>query len=149
MYISLAQLSDIPELSKLLALLFSQETEFCPDFDKQCQGLQSIITNPETGHILVARQDNRTIGMVSLLYTVSTALGAKVALLEDMVTAPDARRSGIGSALLHGAIEYARKQGCQRITLLTDHDNHRAQAFYRQHGFVLSPMVPMRLKLDG
>ena len=84
---------------------------------------------------------------MSLLYTVSTALGARVALLEDMVVAPDARGAGVGSALLAHAISFARKQGCRRITLLTDGANDAAQRFYARQGFGPSSMVPMRLAL--
>ncbi|MNY66030.1 putative phosphinothricin acetyltransferase YwnH [compost metagenome] len=77
----------------------------------------------------------------------STALGARVALLEDMVVDTGARGTGIGSALLEQAIAHARDSGCRRITLLTDGDNAAAQRLYRRHGFGRSPMVPLRLAL--
>ncbi len=148
MQISPATSQDIPALCELLDILFSQETEFAPNHDAQSRGLAHIIGNPEIGHVLVARHDNDVVGMVSLLYTVSTALGAKVALLEDMVTAPSSRGSGVGSQLLENAIEFARLNGCKRITLLTDQVNESAQRFYQRHGFILSPMTPLRLPLD-
>lgn len=148
MQISPATSQDIPALCELLDILFSQETEFSPNHDAQSRGLAHIIGNPEIGHVLVARHDNDVIGMVSLLYTISTTLGARVALLEDMVTAPSSRGSGIGSQLLENAIEFARLNGCMRITLLTDQINESAQRFYQRHGFVLSPMTPLRLPLD-
>jgi GNAT superfamily N-acetyltransferase len=145
-----ATLTDIPELCGLLTILFSQELEFTPNHEAQSRGLACIINNPEIGHILVARQnnDNEIAAMVCLLYTVSTALGAKVALLEDMVVSPDYQGIGIGSYLLENAITLARKNGCQRITLLTDHINASAQHFYQRHGFILSSMIPLRLSLD-
>jgi len=148
MEISLAQPTDIPVLCELLALLFTQEADFAPAYDKQCLGLNRIINCPETGHILVARRNEQIIGMVNLLYTVSTALGAKVALLEDMVVKPEARGFGVGSKLLKSAIDHARSQGCKRITLLTDHDNGHAQLFYQKHGFTHSAMLAMRLGLE-
>jgi hypothetical protein len=82
MQITPANASDIPALCELLALLFSQEADFKPDFDAQSRGLARIISNPEVGIILVARQGSQVLGMVNLLYTVSTALGDRVALLE-------------------------------------------------------------------
>jgi ribosomal protein S18 acetylase RimI-like enzyme len=85
--------------------------------------------------------------MINLLYTVSTALGARVALLEDMVVLPQFRGVGAGSKLLQAAIAHARASGCKRITLLTDGDNEAAQKFYSNHGFTASRMVPFRLKL--
>ncbi|MDP3743774.1 MAG: GNAT family N-acetyltransferase [Methylotenera sp.] len=114
MQITPANASDIPALCELLALLFSQEADFKPDFDVQSRGLARIISSPEVGIILIARQDIRVVGMVNLLYTVSTALGDRVALLEDMMVSPSTRGSGVGSRLLEQAIQTARLNGCKR-----------------------------------
>lgn len=143
-----ATLDDIPALSALLSWLFSQEKEFSPDPTAQARGLASIIAAPSVGTILVARKNGEIQAMVNLLYTVSTALGERVALLEDMVVRPDAQGCGLGSALLQHAIAKARAQGCRRITLLTDRDNQGAQRFYARQGFVVSDMLPMRLLAD-
>lgn len=136
--------ADIPALSALLSVLFTQEVEFKPDEQAQRRGLAMVIRHPDVGAVLVARDGTRILAMVNLLFTVSTALGERVALLEDMVVAPEARGSGIGSALLNHAIGFAQDLGIQRITLLTDHDNHAAQRFYSKHGFRESSMLPMR-----
>lgn len=138
---------DIPALCELLSVLFEQEQEFVPDADAQRAGLSAILDDPKTGIILVAREGQRVLAMVNLLFTVSTALGGRVALLEDMVVAPAVRGAGVGSALLRRAVVLAHDAGCRRITLLTDADNMRAQRFYQQHGFVPSAMLPMRLLL--
>ncbi len=147
MLITPASTSDIPELCELLDILFSQEADFKPDHESQSRGLARIISNPDVGLILVARHGGKVLGMVNLLFTVSTALGDRVALLEDMVVSPGARSAGVGSRLLKQAIHLARVNGCKRITLLTDRDNETAQHFYQKHGFVLSAMIPLRLPL--
>lgn len=147
MIIERATPHDIPALSNLLATLFAQEAEFTPNLEANQRGLAKIINDPGIGAILVARKGHQVIGMVNLLFTISTALGEPVALLEDMVVFPDARGQGIGSQLLTEAIAFARQQGCQRITLLTDHDNLTAQGFYAKQGFTRSNMVPMRISL--
>ncbi|MDD2759115.1 MAG: GNAT family N-acetyltransferase [Methylomonas sp.] len=148
MQIHIATEADIPELCTLLAELFRQEAEFSPDSGTQARGLRSIVENPAIGHIFVVKQQDRAIAMVSLLYSVSTALGGRVAWLEDMVVGAESRTSGIGSALLQHALEYARRNGCLRVTLLTDRDNQAAQRFYQRQGFSASEMLPMRLLLD-
>lgn len=148
MEITKATKEDIPALCALLGLLFAQEAEFQPDRSLQSAGLQKIIDFPERGQILVIREGASPLGMINLLFTVSTALGGRVALLEDMVVHPDHRGSGAGSKLLQAAIDLAKSVGCLRITLLTDQTNESAQRFYKQHGFTLSEMVPMRLSLD-
>lgn len=145
--IGLATLDDIPQLCELLAVLFAQEAEFEPDAAKQATGLRRIIENPEIGQILLLRADAEVLGMVSLLYTVSTARGGCVALLEDLVVQPQRRNSGAGSILLQAAIAHARAAGCLRITLLTDRANEAALRFYRRHGFAASGMLPLRLML--
>ena len=148
MEVTRANPEDIQELCRLLTVLFTQEAEFEPDQEAQLRGLASIVGNPKTGQILVARINGTIVGMVNLLYTVSTALGERVALLEDMVVSPESRNLGVGSLLLKHVIDTAKASGCKRITLLTDGGNESAQRFYGRHGFKASSMVPFRLSLD-
>lgn len=148
MNISPATLSDIPQLCELLELLFSQEAEFQPNRALQSAGLRQIIEHPDGGQILVLRNGRSIIGMVNLLFTISTALGGRVAILEDMVIQSARRGSGSGSILLQAAINLARSSGCRRITLLTDRTNGSAQRFYQRHGFSSSAMIPLRLLLS-
>ena len=143
-----AKLDDVPVLAQLLGVLFAQEHDFYPDPELQVLGLTLIIENPSIGLILVAKEQGAIVGMVNVLFSVSTALGAKVATLEDMVVLPDWRDQGIGSQIIQRAIEEARRQGCARITLLTDTTNESAHRFYGRHGFKPSAMTPLRLKLD-
>ena len=146
--ISAAKITDIPQICQLLAFLFDQEKEFTPNADKQAAALQHIISKPEVGIILLARHEDKILGMVSLLYTISTACGGKAAMLEDMIVHPDWRNAGLGALLLSSAIAHARSGNCLRITLLTDAENHAAQRFYSRHGFTSSTMIPLRLALD-
>jgi hypothetical protein len=94
MEITKAANADIPELCDLLEVLFAQEAEFRPDHSLQSSGLRQIIDFPERGQILVLRKGTGVIGMISLLFTLSTALGGRVAILEDMVVQPDHRGGG-------------------------------------------------------
>jgi GNAT superfamily N-acetyltransferase len=137
--------TDIPVLCSLLEHLFAREVEFTPDRSLQAAGLRQIIDSPEYGRILTLHDGPSLVGMVSLLFTISTALGGRVALLEDMIIHPDYRNKGAGTALLLAAVNLARSLGCHRITLLTDRTNESAQRFYGRCGFKPSGMVPMRL----
>lgn len=147
MRIEIATSADIPDLCDLLSVLFAQEEEFMPNFAAQTKGLDEIIKNPDVGAVLLARQSEEVVGMVNLLFTVSTALGGRVALLEDMIVRSRSRGAGVGTRLLAAAIAFARSQGCKRVTLLTDRMNAAAQHFYAKQGFAESSMVPMRLLL--
>jgi GNAT superfamily N-acetyltransferase len=149
MNISPVTVSDIPQLCDLLELLFSEEAEFHPNRAIQAAGLRQIIENPDSGQILALRDGPFIFGMVNLLFTISTALGGRVAILEDMVVHPTRRGNGNGSRLILAAINVARSAECRRITLLTDRTNESAQRFYRRHGFTPSEMIPMRLLLTA
>lgn len=124
--------------------LFSQEAEFKPDYTTQQRGIQLILDNPSAGMIWVVEYQGQVVGMVSLLFSVSTALGAPVATLEDFVVTSKLRGQGLGQTLLTSALEFAHKAGYKRITLLTDGDNLKAQVLYQKLGFTLSNMKPMR-----
>ena len=137
----------IPQMADLLAVLFSEEVEFRPDREKQIRGLRMIIGAPERGNLFIATEEDEVVGMVSLLFTISTANGAPACWLEDMVIRPDHRGMGIGTRLLQHAVVYAKSHGFTRITLLTDRVNEKTVRFYERNGFQHSEMVPMRLHL--
>lgn len=143
--IRIAANTDLDELIGLLNDLFTQDIEFEPNYEVQKSGLDKIINNPEFGEILVLQMDNQVIGMVSLLYSISTALGGKVAILEDMIIHKDHRNKGFGKQLLQGAINFSKERDCLRLTLLTDFNNDTAIRFYEGFGFKKSDMIPMRL----
>ena len=140
--------ADIPQLCELLAVLFTEEAEFAPAPGPHARALHDIIASPGAGRILVLREEGGILGMANLLFTISTACGGRVALLEDMVVRPERRADGLGSELLDAAIALARQEGCLRITLLTDRANDGAIRFYQRRGFLLSEMLPLRKLLD-
>src|SRR5271154_2023239 len=142
-----ATAADADQLCKLLSLLFAQEADFKPDARRQSRGLRLILDQPEVGIIYCATKGKSAIGMVSILFTVSTAEGGRAAWLEDMVVHPDWRGKSIGGQLLHAAINRVRATGCTRITLLTDSTNVPAIHFYEKARFVRSGMIPLRLHL--
>jgi GNAT superfamily N-acetyltransferase len=121
--------------------------DFCADREKQMRGLRLIIESPERGQLFVARIAGKIVGMVSLLFTVSTAEGAPACWLEDMIVRPEHRNNRLGSRLLQPAVSFAKAHGFTRITLLTDRTNKEAIRFYQRHGFRSSEMTPLRLQL--
>lgn len=141
--------SDLASLCELLAVLFQQEVEFHPDRGRQTAGLCAILDDANVGRVLVLEHEQTVVGMVSLLFLPSTALGGRVAILEDMVLRPEFRGRGAGGQLLDAAVATAAACGCLRITLLTDGNNSAGQRFYHRRGFVRSEMVPMRLAVGG
>ena len=140
---------DLDELSSLLGELFSEESDFRPDREKQLRGLRLIFEQPNRGRVFVLRRDRSIVGMINLLFTISTAEGGFVILLEDLVIHREYRGHGYGSMLLDYAIDFAQQKNFRRITLLTDRPELRSQNFFRKHGFYESPMLPMRLLIPS
>ncbi|MBL9144441.1 MAG: GNAT family N-acetyltransferase [Verrucomicrobiaceae bacterium] len=140
-----ATIEDLPQMVELLVALFSEEEDFAPDRQKQEHGLRLILEQPSRGRIFVLRTDHMIIGMINLLFTISTAEGGFAVLLEDLIIHPQHRRQGYGGKLLDHAVSYVKKKDFKRITLLTDKISAESQAFFQEHGFKFSSMIPMRL----
>ncbi len=139
-----AAVDDLPHLAELLSDLFTKEAEFRPDTSKQLRGLEMIITQPNKGRIFVLRSFDRILGMINLLFTISTAEGGSVIILEDLIVRQEYRSQGFGAQLLEYAMEFAKQKEFLRITLLTDRLDEAAKHFFAKHGFQESVMVPMR-----
>ena len=127
-----ATATDIPDLVKLLSVLFSIEKDFNPDFAKQQKGLALLIENKANGTIQVARDaSSKVIGMVSAQLVISTAQGAASAWIEDMVVDPGYQGHGIGKQLLNHVLTWAKNKGATRAQLLVDMDNADARGYYQ------------------
>jgi GNAT superfamily N-acetyltransferase len=138
--IELARKEHIEEMCDLLGQLFAIEKDFSPNREKQRRGL-SLLLEDERSTVLIAKSDDKVIGMCTLQFIISTAEGGKVALLEDLVVDKKWRGKGIGSALLKAAEGYCKQHGISRITLLADKDNHNALNFYKKHQWQKANMV--------
>jgi len=150
MKIRKAKLKDIEEITELLEYLFTLEVEFEFNSKLHRKGLKRIIQNKKIGTIFVALKDKKVVACVNILYTISTALGSKVVLLEDMIVNPAYQNQGIGKRLLSNVLEYLKNKKIKRITLLTDRDNPKGDKFYKSLGFKQSSMRIFRKRIfDG
>ncbi|HEY2573182.1 MAG TPA: GNAT family N-acetyltransferase, partial [Verrucomicrobiaceae bacterium] len=103
--IEAATLEDLPQLTELVMSLLAEEEDFAPDREKQAHGIRLILEQSNRGRIFVMRNDHFIIGMVNLLFTISTAEGGFVILMEDVIVHPDHRGQGYGTRLLQYAIQ--------------------------------------------
>jgi GNAT superfamily N-acetyltransferase len=144
-----ATLEDLPKLADLTMALFEMEGDFEPNRARQERGLEAILEQPNRGRIFVARTDYEIIGMVNVQFTISTAMGGFVILLEDVIVHPDFRRQGYGTRLVEYVIDFAKRKDFKRITLLTDKISEESQRFFEGLNFQHSHMIPMRLNLSS
>lgn len=126
-------------MSSLLSELFAIEDDFIVDAEKQSCGLKLLLDTPNAV-VLVAEEDERVIGMVSMQSLVSTAIGESVGLIEDMIVTQAHRSKGIGSSLLEALITESAKKNYGRLSLGADNRNSGAIAFYQKYGFTTSHM---------
>ena len=143
-----ATIEDLPALTELVMNLLDASGDFSADRAVQERGLQLILEQPNRGRIFVVRNQDRIFGMVNLLFTISTARGGFVILMEDVVIHPDHRGQGYGSMLLDYVADFAKKKQFKRITLLTDRISAESQEFFKKRGYDYSNMIPMRKIID-
>jgi GNAT superfamily N-acetyltransferase len=145
--IDFATHADIEAMADLLTELFTLESDFQPERDKQLRGLRLILDNPQIGRLFVLRVDGEVAAMANALITVGTAEGGPVLLLEDVIV--KARFSGhqLGHRLVEHVLDWPRSNAMPRVTLLADKDNSPALAFYERRGFAPSAMKVLRRAL--
>jgi ribosomal protein S18 acetylase RimI-like enzyme len=85
------------------------------------------------GVALVAEQDGRAVGF---LFCVLGDTGRQTAHVTDIYVRPEARRQGIGQALLAEVLEPAREAGFDHVSLEVMLRNADARRLYERLGFV-------------
>lgn len=147
--VEMATLEDLPALTDLVMDLFAMsDGDFKPERDVQERGLRLILEQPRRGRIAVVRNNDRIFGMVNMLFTISTARGGFVIMMEDVVIHPHHRGQGYGTMLLDYVVDYAKQKGFLRVTLLTDKISAESQEFFKKQGFEYSNMIPMRRLIE-
>ncbi|WP_304546442.1 GNAT family N-acetyltransferase [Sulfurimonas microaerophilic] len=139
-----AKKKDLESLELLLKELFTQEKEFVYKKGLHKKALKKILENKKMGRIFVYKIEDKIVGMVSILFSYSTALGGKVGIIEDMIVESDYRGIGVGNALLEHLMYYVKKKRLKRVTLLSDADNSIAHKLYKKYGMKHSQMVVFR-----
>jgi GNAT superfamily N-acetyltransferase len=110
---------------------------------------KALIETPDAeGFLLVARDaDGLPVGFAAVSWKWSSLRGARVAVLEDLFVAPEARRQGAGGALIRASAERASELGAAALTWLTAPDNRRARSVYEQAGATGEPFIEYELEL--
>ena len=94
-----------------------------------------IISNPDYFY-LVAEEDGILVSTCNLTVIRNLTREARpYGLIENVVTHPDYRKRGYGTAVLKKAVEIARERGCYKVMLLTSQKDDNTLDFYQQAGF--------------
>ncbi|QPS08398.1 GNAT family N-acetyltransferase [Delftia acidovorans] len=129
----------IPEDAALIAPLFDAYRQFYEqpaDADAALAFITARLERGESVILLARRPDGSALGFGQLYPSFCSVLAAPIYVLYDLFVAPDARRLGVGRALLLAAEAHARATGHARMDLTTARNNLRAQALYESLGWV-------------
>jgi GNAT superfamily N-acetyltransferase len=87
--------------------------------------------------MLVARKNQAVIGVAVLAHTWTIDRGGFCTWLDELYVLPEERDRGVGTALLHHAIEVARSLGCRAVDLEVEFDHARVEGLYLREGFTV------------
>jgi len=88
--------------------------------------------------VLAAQLEGQTVGVVVLAFRPNVSLGSSFASIEDLYVHPEARRRGVGRALLQAAEAHCRNRG---VSYLEAQVGDAAVTFYAASGYEPEPGV--------
>lgn len=125
---------ELPALLKLYEHLHSRDAPL-PE-EEVLLGVWDEIWDDSKIHCLVAELDGRLAGSCILTIIPNLTRGARpYGLIENVVTHGDYRRRGIGTGLLHHALQIAWDKNCYKVMLLTRSKEDSVHRFYEAAGF--------------
>lgn len=138
---------DLDLLSGLLESLFTIETDFIVDKEKQRRGLEILLREEGCCCVLVAEVHQKVVGMCTAQLLISTAEGGLKAILEDLVIREDCRQQGIGKQIIAAVEKWAYDKGVKRLDLLADQRNTPALRFYANSNWAPTELICLQKKL--
>ena len=132
MKVRAARRDDFEDVTRLLEALGRPRTLGEPGEADRRAVYEEQIVDPDTHHI-VAEDAAGVVGFCSLHFRTRLNWASFEAWIPDLIVAEDARRTGIGRALLEEAERRARERGCH--ALLLESAYHRAEAHHLYRTF--------------
>jgi GNAT superfamily N-acetyltransferase len=128
---------DEAEVVAALLVEFRDHTgQTWPSANAFLASVERLFEDPDAEFLLATPDDDSPpAGVLQLRFRFSVWRAAPDAWIEDLFVRPDARRGGVGAALLELAIQTAADRGAKRVELDTNEANAAALALYERHGF--------------
>jgi len=99
----------------------------------EANDLETIVTSAATTLLVARDDDGDVLGILTLVvFRIPTGVRARI---EDVVVDESARRLGAGRALVHEAIEMARRSGAKTIDLTSRPSRVEPHSLYMSMGF--------------
>ena len=112
-----ATLSDETEFFNVLRKLLSpQTTDSSRVHTPITSGIfREIIADENKGTLIVAEEDGKLVGLITLSYPIAIRCAGKYTCIEEFIVSETVRGRGVGTQLLESALDEAKKQGCYEI----------------------------------
>ncbi|HEX9897198.1 MAG TPA: GNAT family N-acetyltransferase [Dehalococcoidales bacterium] len=117
MNIRKATLSDETEVFDLLRKLLSPQATDSSRIHTPVSSriFHEIITDESKGTVIVAEEDGKLVGVITLSYPIAIRCVGKYTCIEEFIVSETMRGRGVGSQLLEAALNEAKKQDCFEI----------------------------------
>ena len=97
--------------------------------------------------ILLGEIDGRAVTTCSLVIVPNLTRGGRsYAVIENVVTHPDFRKQGLGTAILAEAVRRAREADCYKVVLTTGSKRESTLSFYEKAGFSRNSRTAFELR---
>ena len=93
----------------------------------------SRILEEHQGTILVAIEDGRYLGLVTLSYPLALRCGGAYSCIEEFIVGEQARGKGVGGVLLTAAVNKAKEKGCYELQV--NRPSEMGYPVYLRHGW--------------
>lgn len=135
MQIKIATLHDIGKIARLFDA-YRQFYEQQADFQRAAVFIHRRITRNESIILFAENDQQQAVGFCQLYPSFCSVIAARIYVLYDLFTQPEARKSGVGTALLNAAHQHAKDNKIARLDLTTAKNNVAAQSLYESLGWV-------------
>lgn len=125
------------DLEQIMALYrFLVPDDFEADPQRLGEVWQDILDHQDRYRYIVTEEDGVILSTCNIAIVPNLTRAARpYAVIENVITHPDARRKGFGRATLMKAIEFAKEMGCYKVMLLSGSHRTEAHGFYESLGF--------------
>lgn len=126
---------DTEDLEAYLDLLGDLDSQNRLSHQEACSLLNRISVYPYFKIFCLFEHTNLLATYTLIIFDNFGHGGKRIAIVENVVVAEDARHRGIGRKMMHDAMQRAQDQGCYKLMLSSDIKRTGAHAFYESLGF--------------
>jgi len=128
-----ATIDDQAEVFDLMRQLMTSATTESPiNQTSSIETFRQVIEEGK-GTVLVAEEDGKMLGLLTLSYPVAIRCGGIYSCIEEFIVTEQARGKGVGGKLLEAAISKATEKGCYELQV--NRPSELGYPVYMRHGW--------------